>query len=101
MQNVSETRIENFANMIVIERVVNLAAITSRLDQIRRAQDAQLVAHYRLFQVQFFCNRAHRHFTRKQQMNHANTRRISKELEELRQLEKRIDRNVLHVQLSI
>lgn len=97
MQNVSKPRIENLADMFIVECVINLSTIASRLDEIRRAQNPQLVTHYGLFEIQLFRNRAHGHFTRKQQMNYADAGRIAKELEELREFKKRINGNILHI----
>ena len=84
---------EDFADMFVIERIEHLAALAARLHEIRRAEDAQLVAHYRLFEIQLFGNVVHRNLARKHQVDNADTRGIAKELEKLRQLEERVQRD--------
>lgn len=51
-----ETRIENQSDMFIVKRIEHLATIATRLDQVRRTQDSQLVAYHGLFQIQFFSN---------------------------------------------
>lgn len=57
-----ETRIENQSDMFIVKRIEHLATIATRLDQVRRTQDSQLVAYHGLFHIQFFGNIVHRNF---------------------------------------
>ena len=95
MQNVGQTRIENQTDMVVVQGIEHLATFAARLHQICRTQNAQLVAHHGLFQVQLFGNVIHRNFARKHQMNNADTRGIAKELEKFREFEQNIQGNIV------
>ena len=100
VENVREARIENEPDMLVVERIEHLAAIATRLHEVRRAEDAQLVAHHRLFQVQLLGNLVHRELPREHQVDNTDARSIAKELEEFRKFKKRIERHVLFLSLS-
>lgn len=94
MQNVREARIEDKADVLIIERIEHLATVAARLHKVRRSEDSELVAHHRLFQIQLFSNLVHRDFARKHEVDDADARRIAEELEELRQFEQDIHRNI-------
>ena len=87
--------------MFIIEGIEHLAAIAAGFHQVRRSQNAQLVAHHRLLQIQALCDIVHRKLPRQKDLDNADSRRISKKLEKLRQLKKSIQRNFVFAILNI
>jgi hypothetical protein len=64
MEYVGQSSLKNHTDMFVIQGIEHLATIAARFYQIRRTQNAQLVAHHRLFQIQAFRDIVHSELSR-------------------------------------
>lgn len=87
MQDVGKARLENHADMLIIQAIKDGTTRPPRFHQPRRAQDPQLVAHRGLAELQLFGNLVHRDLPRHEDLDNADSGGIPKKLEEFGQLE--------------
>ena len=88
VQNVCKARIENQADMFVVQGVENGAPYPTGFHKTSRSQDPELVAYRRLPQLQFFRYLVYRNLPRKENLDNADSGSIPKKLEELGQFKK-------------